>query len=311
MPKRREFLIAVAALAAARAVARPPKRRVGHLVAIGGAEDRREDMQVLRRFVELCGAPSPAIAVMTAASGVPDLSWTSCERAFMALGAGHCVPLDMRTREEADDPRAVETILSVDGIFLTGGDQRRLMAVTGGSATQRALQQAYRERGACIGGTSAGAAALSLHMLAEGRNPALPEKDAARLDQGLALLPGAIIDQHFSERRRLGRLLSALAQRPQALGIGIDEDTALVVEQGRGIEVVGRGVVTLLDGRGMGSNVAQAAASERLEMLGVRMHLLPAGNRYAVEADGRDTRDVPASLRRAVSLLAAAPETAD
>jgi cyanophycinase len=259
-------------------------------------------MTVLRRFVELCGTHLPEIAVLTGASAFPEDTWRSYQRAFLSLGAGRCVHVDLRSKAQADDARAVESILQADGVFMTGGDQRRLLSVVGDTATEGALQDAYRERGACIGGTSAGAAALSRHMLAEGRHPLRPQKHAARLDTGLGLLPGAIIDQHFWQRRRFGRLLSALAEEPEQLGVGVDEDTALIIDPGRSIEVVGRGMVTVLDGRRMNTNVQEVATRERMEMLGVRLHMLPAGNLYAVCETGCQMQ---ASLASAIELLVA------
>jgi cyanophycinase len=297
---RRLFLTAAAAalgLAATPARADNTPRPTGHLMAIGGAEDRRGDMQVLQHFIDLCGTPEPMVAVITAASGVPAESWQTYERAFGELGAARCVHLDLRTPEDAQDLMAMDTLLEADGIFMTGGDQRRLMAVLQDSAVHRALHLAFHVNGACIAGTSAGAAALSQQMLAEGRATPLPEKDAARIDQGLGLLPAAIIDQHFSQRHRLGRLLSAVAEQPGLLGVGIDEDTALVVRPGQGVEVVGAGSVTVVDGRRMWSNVEAAQAADPLELMGVRLHVLPAGNRYELGAQLADP------LREAIGAL--------
>lgn len=270
------------------------------LLAIGGNEDRREDMAVLRRFVQHCGGPQARIVVLTAASTVPQILWAGYERAFAALGVQHCVELGLSSREEADAPAAVREILAADGVFLTGGDQRRLLSVLGGSAVAEAMRRARAQRGLCVAGTSAGAAALSRQMLAGGRAPLLPEKDVVLLDEGLDLMPGAIIDQHFSERRRLARLMSAVAQHPQLLGVGIDEDTALVVERGA-IEVVGTGAVTLLDGRHMASSIERAQPGDRLTLAGLRIHVLQAGQRLGLQADGA-TVAAP-GLQEAVEVL--------
>lgn len=270
------------------------------LLAIGGNEDRREEMAVLRRFVQHCGGPQARIVVLTAASTVPQILWAGYERAFAALGVQRCVEMGLSSREEADAPAAVREILAADGVFLTGGDQRRLLSVLGGSAVAEAIQRARAQRGLCVAGTSAGAAALSRQMLAGGRAPLLPEKDVVLLDEGLDLLPGAIIDQHFSERRRLARLMSAVAQHPQLLGVGIDEDTALVVERGA-IEVVGTGAVTLLDGRHMASSIERAQPGDRLTLAGLRIHVLQAGQRLALQADGA-TVAAP-GLQEAVEVL--------
>jgi cyanophycinase len=270
------------------------------LLAIGGNEDRREEMAVLRRFVQHCGGPQARIVVLTAASTVPQILWAGYERAFAVLGVQRCVELGLSSREEADAPAAVREILAADGVFLTGGDQRRLLSVLGGSAVAQALRRARAQRGLCVAGTSAGAAALSRQMLAGGRAPLLPEKDVVLLDEGLDLLPGAIIDQHFSERRRLARLMSAVAQHPRLLGVGIDEDTALVVERGA-IEVVGTGAVTLLDGRHMASSIERAQPGDRLTLAGLRIHVLQAGQRLGLQADGA-TVAAP-GLQEAVEVL--------
>lgn len=270
------------------------------LLAIGGNEDRREEMAVLRRFVQHCGGPQARIVVLTAASTVPQILWAGYERAFTALGVQRCMELGLASREEADAPAAVREILAADGVFLTGGDQRRLLSVLGGSAVAEAMRRARAQRGLCVAGTSAGAAALSRQMLAGGRAPLLPEKDVVLLDEGLDLLPGAIIDQHFSERRRLARLMSAVAQHPQLLGVGIDEDTALVVERGA-IEVVGSGAVTLLDGRHMASSIERAQPGDRLTLAGLRIHVLQAGQRLGLQADGA-TVAAP-GLQEAVEVL--------
>lgn len=289
------------------ATAPKPSRKAGRIMAIGGAEDRGDDRLILRRFVELSGGPTARIVVLTAATSDPAASWDFYQRSFAEIGITHCEQVDARTSDEADDEATAARLLQADGIFMTGGDQRRLMAVVAGTEFEYAMRAAFVVRGACIAGTSAGAAVLSRRMLAEGSTPRLPEKDAARLDEGLGFVPNAIIDQHFSERGRLGRLLSVVAESSDCLGVGIDEDTALVIERGRGIEVVGQGAVTLLDGRRMKSNHGTAVARDRLELLGVRLHLLPAGNRYGVIEGQPAERPIPASLREAVGLLVALP----
>lgn len=274
--------------------------QTGSLIAIGGAEDRGPDSQILQRFIELSGGPEARIVLLTAASINPAVAGEAYRRAFERLGVHDVAIVDARTPQQADDPAGAATLLAADGIFLSGGDQRRLMASIGGSAYERALRRAFSERGACIAGTSAGAAVMSRHMLAEGSTPRLPEKDAARLDTGIGLVPQAIIDQHFSQRSRLGRLLSVVAEKPELLGLGIDEDTGIVIQRGRGVEVIGRGAVTLLDGRQMQSNIGTVEAHEPLEMIGMRLHLLPAGNSYAVDSAGAP---LPPALVQAVRLL--------
>lgn len=278
-------------------------RRTGRLVIVGGAEDRLHDKQILRRFVELCGGPGSRIRVLSAASADPAGAWATYQRAFGELGVTDCLPIPVPDREAAESAAVTDLVLEADGIFISGGDQRRLMDLIWETETFKALHVAFHLRGCCVGGTSAGAAVMSRHMLAQGEATTLPEKDVVDLDIGLGFVAGAIIDQHFSERRRLGRLLSVLAQRPQMLGVGIDEDTALVIERDTAIEVVGAGAVTLVDGRAMRTNAQAIESRERLEMLGVRLHLLPAGHRYSAHAAVQRSKGLPPELREAIELL--------
>jgi cyanophycinase len=282
-------------------------------MVIGGNEDREHDKLVLRRFVELAERTDPRIVVLTAAGAESEGLCEVYRRAFAGLGVAQCAHLALASREEANDPKAADRILTVDGIFITGSDQKRLLAVVGGTAVDRALQQAFRRMGKCIAGTSAGASALSQHMMQDGAGA---ESPAARsLAAGLGLLQRVVIDQHFSERQRLGRLLQVVAQNPTLIGVGIDEDTALVIEPCGGIEAVGDGAVTLIDGRQMSSNFLSSANGQRetLELIDVKLHLLPAGARYACMGGGgvphrragrwRELREVPPALHDIVSLL--------
>jgi cyanophycinase len=268
----------------------------GHLVIIGGGEDKQHDMAILKRFVELSGGPSAKIVVITAASAVTDHMWETYERAFADLGVTRHLHLHLDSRQDANDEDHIRDLRDADGIFMTGGDQKRLLALIGGTKLDEAMHAALKLRGACIGGTSAGASAMSGHMLAQGRAELHPEKGSVSLGAGLGFLHKVVIDQHFSERQRLSRLLSVVAQNPYLQGIGIDEDTALVVERGVGIEVLGEGAVTIVDGRSMSTNVAEIANRATPELIDVRLHLLPAGSRYALPGTGNDARRIPPPL---------------
>jgi len=255
-------------------------KKSGHLVIIGGAEDRQQDRVILRKFLELSGGPSAKLRFITAASGVPDVVWASYQAVFKDLGALDCEVVPMLTREDASKPDVVSQIADADGIFITGGDQTRLMACLWESPAFQALHRAFFVNGACVGGTSAGAAVMSRHMLALGAPTPSPQKDTVSTDIGLGFVANAIVDQHFSQRHRLSRLLSALAQRPDLLGVGIDEDTALIIEPNQSVEVVGKGSVTLVDPRRLSTNRETIDDGDKLEMLGLQLHLLPAGKRY-------------------------------
>ena len=277
-------------------------KKPSHLVIIGGAEDRQQDRIILRKFLELSGGPSAKIRFITAASGVPDVVWASYKAVFQDLGALDCDVVPMLTREDASKPEVVSQIAEADGIFITGGDQNRLMACLWESPAFQALHRAFYLNGACVGGTSAGAAVMSRHMLALGTPTPSPQKDTVSTDIGLGFVANAIVDQHFSQRHRLSRLLSALAQRPDLLGVGIDEDTALIIEPNQSVEIVGKGSVTLVDPRRMRSNRDSIEDDDKLEMLGLQLHLLPAGSRYVLPSNPK-ARKQPTPFWEALTVL--------
>jgi cyanophycinase len=251
----------------------------GRLLIIGGSEDRQDHKEVLERFVDLCGGTGSSIVVITAASKVGERVWEQYDAAFAALGVQRRQPVHIDSRAAANDPAMLEQVAQADGIFMTGGDQKRLLSLVGGTALDQAMHEALA-RGACVAGTSAGASAMSAHMLAYGKAELQPGKGSIGLGAGFGFVQRVVIDQHFSERHRLARLLSIVAQNPFLLGIGIDEDTALLIEAGQAIEVIGSGAVTVIDGRQMVSNLIDIGKREVPEMLDVRLHLLPAGTRY-------------------------------
>jgi cyanophycinase len=260
----------------------------GSLVIIGGAEDRDGDKAVLSRMVELAGGKDARIVVLTTASRLaheqPKVAQEFAdmyEGAFGECGAGEVRTLHIHDRTAANADEHAAVVGRATGVFMTGGDQGRLASVLAGTAVGDAMQRAYREAGACISGTSAGASAISEHMIAGGPADLLPKKGALPLAAGLGFLRRVLIDPHFSERRRLGLLLSVIAQNPSLLGIGIDEDTALVVLPSGGVEVVDAGAVTLLDGRRVAyTNFNEVSRGDVLALVDVKLHPLPAGARF-------------------------------
>jgi cyanophycinase len=246
----------------------------GALFAIGGAEDKLKKRTVLQEFVEAAGGPKARIVVVPTASALgPDV--IDVYRAlFAALGAESVVGVRPENREDADDPAFISPLNDATGVFMTGGNQLKLAGVVTGTAFGRAVTVAHA-RGATVGGTSAGASILAEHMIAFGRSGATPRQRMSQLSGGLGLVQGAIVDQHFAQRNRYGRLLSLVAQSPGLLGIGVDEDTAAVF-RGSHLEVVGRGAVTIFDGSRITSNGHYAARSEPLLASGVVLHVLPA-----------------------------------
>jgi cyanophycinase len=274
----------------------------GKLLIIGGAEDRQNERIILKRFIELSGGNQAKLKFILAASSEPSSVWSSYSNVFNNLGATNVEPIAMLSREDAYNPSVVSNLLAADGIFITGGDQSRLMTELWETPAFRAIHQVFYLNGICIAGTSAGAAVMSRQMIAQGQAPIITQKDVVSFDIGLGLVSMAIIDQHFSQRRRLTRLLSALAQRPDLLGVGIDENTGLVITINESIEVIGAGAVTILDGREMISNYDEIEAQEKLELLGVKMHLLPSGSSYYVNANRTEEKRL-ASLLNAIKYL--------
>lgn len=295
-------VVGMASLMGLPALAQRPK--LSRLVIVGGAEDRLQDRTILRKYVDYCGGSAAKIRIITAASGDPEGVWQSYRNVFMALGVEDVQRLVLDDRASAHASQVQSEILQADGIFMSGGDQSRLMDILWDTPAYRSLHQAFHMNACCIGGTSAGAAVMSRHMIAQGPAVLRPSKEAVDTDIGLGFLSQAVVDQHFSERRRLARLLSTLALRPDLLGVGIDEDTALVIERGEAIEVIGKGSVTLVDPSQMQSNVGELDSLEQIEMLGVQLHLLPAGHRYSVKSVGQTPRSGP--LHQVIQRLVAA-----
>lgn len=259
-----------------------PSRR-GHLMLIGGSESKELDSPILASIVDMAGGRSARLVVIATASLNADAKWKSYSRLFRLLGAAEIHFLPLSNREEANERAHAKLIYASTGVFLTGGDQNRISSILGGTEVAKAMHRAHKQ-GLVIAGTSAGASATSEHMIAEGGMGLHPRKHMLHLAPGLGFLRRVVIDQHFLQRQRLGRLLSIVAQNPFILGIGIDEDTAVVVCPNYDFRILGSGVVTILDGREISnSNVTTAHAGELLAMMNVRLHILPAGVAFNIE----------------------------
>ncbi len=251
-------------------------KKAGPLVIVGGAEDKDGDCVILREFVRLAGAARSRLVVMTVASQVPDEIAAVYERAFTRLGAREVRALDVRQREQANDPALALAVHAATGVFFTGGDQIRITNLLDGTPTDRALRHRH-EQGMVLAGTSAGAAMMSGTMIIEGRSEPTPRVGNVKTGPGMDFLRGTIIDQHFGQRGRVGRPLSAVAQYPHLLGIGIDEDTALVV-QGERFTVLGSGAVTVIDaGDATYNDVLERREAQHVALCDVRLHVLTAG----------------------------------
>ncbi len=251
----------------------------GWIIPIGGAEEKENEPEILRRFVTLCGdgAPDKAnIVVIPTASRLADTG-SRYEQIFSHLGAGNVESLDFDTRRDCSESGRIARIERANGVFFTGGNQLRLSTLLGGTLVAKTLRK-RNAAGMHVAGTSAGAAFISEHMIAFGEEGASPIAGAVRLAPGLGLTNRFIIDQHFRQRDRIGRLLAALAYNPFAVGIGLDEDTAAFIGPDNTLEVEGSGAVTVIDASEMQfSSMDQVAEGKPVCMLGLKLHVLVAG----------------------------------
>jgi cyanophycinase len=251
-------------------------------VPIGGAEDQIKDPEILKRFVDLCGGRRAKIAVIPTASERDDTG-PRYERIFKDLGAKSVRSFDFASRADAENDKETDDLREASGIFLSGGNQLRLSTLLGGTLAAKALRRA-NAAGVPVAGTSAGAAFLSEHMIAFGDEGATPRGGMVTLAPGLGLTNRVIVDQHFRQRDRLGRLLAALAYNPFAIGLGLDEDTAVFLDADNALEVAGSGAVTVVDpGEVEFSSMGHAKAGDPVTILGVRLHVIGPGGGFDLE----------------------------
>lgn len=246
----------------------------GRLLIIGGAEDRCCGTGPLHRFVELSGGSAARIVLVTTATGAPDQVHADYERVFRRFGVERTVQLRLHGRSDADGDEAAKLLEEASGVFISGGDQSRLRTLVSSRANDILRDRLAAADGLVIAGTSAGATAMGRTMILGGEGPDV-SASAVRTGPGLGLLPKALIDMHFGERGRLPRLLSAVALDPAHLGVGIDENTAILV-CGNSFEVLGTGVVTVVDAD-RATVVHAAGEDDPTTLFDVRLHLLPAG----------------------------------
>lgn len=251
----------------------------GQLVIIGGAEDKNGDCIILREFVRRAGGVKARVVVMTVATELPREVGDDYLRVFERLGVEDVRIVDTVTREDASSSTYLEAIEKATGVFFTGGDQARITSILKDTEIDTLLHKRFSE-GIVVAGTSAGAAMMPDVMIVEGDSETNPRIEIVEMDRGMGFLPGVVVDQHFAERGRLGRLLSAVAQQPVVLGFGIDENTAVVVNNNE-FEVIGEGAVTVVDLSGIThTNLDNILKDEDLALCGVKLHILPHGYRF-------------------------------
>jgi cyanophycinase len=255
----------------------------GHLVIIGGAEDKYNERRLLRKFVTLAGESEARILIVPVASDYPEFSADVYTQTFRNLGLQHVKVLRATSRQAVIDANADELLAGVTGVFISGGDQMRLVSMLGGTEFARLLEERVRHSPIVLAGSSAGAAGMSASMIVRGDAASHPNKNTVRISPGLGILRNIIIDQHFTERGRLSRLITAVAYNPRQLGLGIDENTAVVIAHDGTLEVNGHGTVTIVDGSRINYNdIAEVEDIQPFAVTGVQLHILRDGLRYDI-----------------------------
>ncbi|MFB9991465.1 cyanophycinase [Deinococcus oregonensis] len=250
----------------------------GTLIIIGGHEDKTGKKTILKEVARRIGKGK--LVVSTVASHRPDGYFEQYERLFRDLGVREVIELDIRERQEARDEAKLRMLDDVAGVFFSGGDQRRITSQLGDTPLYSRFQEIYDE-GGVICGTSAGASVMSDVMMVSGDSDESYRLGDLQMGPGFGLIRGVIIDQHFAERGRMGRLLGAVAQNPRYIGLGIDENTAVVVEGGVQLRVIGEGAAYVVDGAGVSySNVAEGHLKAALSIHDVRLQVLNEGDGY-------------------------------
>jgi cyanophycinase len=274
-------------------------RKRGSLIVIGGHEDKHGDKLILREIARRAGE-NGKVVVCTVASSEPELYWEEYERIFRGLGVPHVWHLDIRTREEARDERKIRILDEATAVFFTGGDQLKITSRLGDSPIRDRLCEIYLNDGGMIAGTSAGASVMCETMLVRGE-----QEMSARLGAPLVMAPGmgfiksVIVDQHFAQRGRIGRLLGAVAHNPRVLGIGIDENTAAVFENSH-FTVLGENAVYVVDGStATYTNIAELEEDHALAIFDVKLNVLSHGDQFDLEsrsATGSPSREAAHEL---------------
>jgi cyanophycinase len=251
----------------------------GELIVIGGHEDKSGDKTILHEVAARVN--SGALAIATVATRLADELWEEYAALFRSLGVKNIVHLEVRNREEAFADNKIQSLKNVNVIFFTGGDQLKITSKLGGTRIHERIQEIY-ERGGTIAGTSAGASVLSENMLVSGRS-----NQSSRIGEDLFMAAGfgfakdMIIDQHFAERGRIGRLLGAVARNPKLLGVGIDEDTAILMRPRKHFRVLGSGGVYVLDGHEVNfTNISEEESGRTVSVFGIKVHVLGHGDGF-------------------------------
>ena len=253
----------------------------GYVIPIGGAEEKIQNRSILKRFISLCGADKANIVVIPTASELEDTGELYADL-FLELGVDQASFLAIADRSDALSEEHLGPLEHATGIFITGGNQLRLSTILGGTPVAKAIRR-LNAHGTHVAGTSAGAAIMSEHMIAGGDSGGTPKQGAVSLCPGLGLTNRLVIDQHFRQRDRLGRLMSAVAYNPFLIGLGLDEDTAAFINPNGVMYVEGSGAITIVDpGELEYSSMHNAGQGDTVSLIGMRVHLLAKGCSYSI-----------------------------
>ncbi len=272
---------------------------MGILIAVGGAEDKGTDLEkgkihrnnlnffelgILRRIVDEAGGIDAQIEVVTTASMIPFEVGENYLDAFGKIGCLNINLMHIRNRQDASRPEYLERLSACDALMFSGGNQMRLSATFGGTAFMKLLRKRYAEDNFLIAGTSAGAMAMSSTMIYEGNATRAHLKGEVKMTTGLGLVDDVIIDSHFEKRGRFGRLAQAVATNPVCIGIGLGEDTGMIIRFGNEMEAIGSGQVIIIDGQEiMHNNIADIPDGNPISVEGLKVHFCARGNGYAVK----------------------------
>ncbi len=252
----------------------------GTLVVIGGNEDKEHNLDILRKICELPPRGSRTVELIPTASNLPHEISQQYIQAFGKIGIPEVNIMDIKTREEANDPALVQRVLDANVVFFTGGDQLRITNLLGGSKVLETLRGHYM-RGGAVAGTSAGAAVMSETMIYGGEAGEAMRKGSVRMTAGLGFIRNVVVDTHFIMRGRFSRLLEVVASNPGHIGLGLDEDAGVIIRQGRYVEVIGPGVVLVIDAHDMRhSNITQIEMGQAIAAENIAVHSLVKGYKY-------------------------------
>lgn len=255
----------------------------GALVAIGGNEDKENDLEILRATLGLAREQPPSVALITSASSEPEVMEANYGRAFERIGIKEVHVLHIQTRDESLNGPNLEQVSRADVIFFTGGDQLRLTSILGGSPILHEVRRRYFEEECVVAGTSAGASALPETMIYEGESSEALHKGAVQMTSGIGLVRKVVIDSHFIKRGRFSRLMNTVASNPGVIGIGLGEDAGVVIREGHVLEAIGQGLIVIFDGCDiMHTNIVDIEMGQAIAVQNMRVHTLVKGYGYDI-----------------------------